>query len=144
MTEEQKIEIQKFKEENPGFFRETPPAVVEFILSEETNKKIADICEKNGVIEDTKIEGVAYRVTWVLLGGLPSGNLAMTLELGVKLVPEIAKKVADEANQFISSAMVQLKSGEVPQIKQEALKEKIIIEEKPKKPSNKDVYREQV
>ncbi len=137
------IEIQKLKEENPDFFRRTPAEVIDFVLSEKTSEKIADIAVKNGVNGEEQIEGIAFRVTWVLLGRLPSGNLAMSLELGLKLVPEVAKKVADEANQFISSAMVQLKSGKTVQFKKEPPKEKI-TEEKPKRPPSKDTYREQV
>lgn len=142
---DEKVELQKLKEEYPDFFGTTPPGVVDFVLSEKTSEKIAEIAIKNGVADEGKMEGIAQRITLVLLNKLPSGNLAMTLELGVKLTPETAKKIADEANQFISSAMAQLKSGELVQVKKEPiLKEKTVIEEKPKKPSSDDVYREQI
>jgi len=139
----QESKIQKLKEENPEFFRKTPPEVIDFVLSDETSEKIAEIAVKNGVSGEEQVEGIAFRVSWVLLGKLPSGNLAMTLELGLKLMPEIAKKVADEANEFISSAMVRLKSEEIAQPEKE-LPKKTTVEEKPKRPSSKDVYREKI
>ena len=141
---DEKVELQKLKEEYPDFFGTTPPGVVDFVLSEKTSEKIAEIAIKNGVADEGKMEGIAQRIALVLLNKLPSGNLAMTLELGVKLTPETAKKIADEANQFISSAMAQLKSGEPVQPKKEPVKEKTVTEEKPKKPSSDDVYREQI
>lgn len=141
MAEE--IELQKLKEEYPEFFRKTPPEVIDFALSKKTSEKIANIVTKNGIINAGKVEEVAERVTWVLLGKLPSGNLALTLELWVKLTPETAKKIADEANQFISSAIAQLKSGEAIQPKKEISKEEI-LGEGPKKPPSKDTYREQI
>jgi len=136
MTEEQKIEFQKLKNDYPDFFKKTPPELVDFILSGKTSEKIAGIAIKNGVSDEEKIEGIAERITLVLLNRLPSGNLAMTLELGLGLSPEIAKKIADEANQFISSAMTQPKK-ELP-------KEEVMVGQRPKRPSSKDVYREPV
>ncbi len=144
-------ELQKLKEEYPEFFRKTQTKVVDFVLSEKTSEKIAGIVTKNSINDVEKIEQITQRITWVLLDKLPGGNLAMALELGARLAPEIAKKVADEANQFISSAMVQLKSGENGQPKKELPKEKIIeepaqdrsaMDEKSKRPSSKDFYRE--
>ena len=139
----EETEIQKLKEENPEFFRRTPPEVIDFVFSEKTSEKIADIAVKNGVGEEKQVEEIAFRVVWVLLGRLPSGNLAMTLELGVKLTPEIAKKIADEANQFIASSLDQLKPETNTQPKKELPKE-ITTEEKPKRPLGKDTYREQI
>lgn len=123
----EETELQKLKEIYPEFFRKTPPEVIDFVLSEKTSEKIADIAVKNGVSDEEKVEGIAQRITLVLLNKLPSGNLAMALELGVKLAPDIAKKIADEANQFISSAS-----------------KKTITEEKPKRPPSKDTYREKI
>ena len=137
------IEIQNLKKNYPDFFEKTSPEIIKFILSEKTAGQIADICEKNGVMEEEKIEGIAYRIAWVLLGKLPKENLALTFERGVGLAPEIAKKIADEANQFISSASAQFKSGEIVQPEKE-LPGETIVEEKPKRPSSKDVYRESV
>jgi hypothetical protein len=145
----EETELQKLKEDYPDFFRKTPPEVIDFALSEKTSEKIADIAVKNGVADEEKVERIAQRITLVLLNKLPSGNLAMTLELGVKLTPEIAKKVADEANQFISSAMVQLRSGgavspeRTPSTPSPA-RTSISEEQKPKRPSSKDVYREKI
>ncbi len=139
------IEIQNLKKDYPEFFLKTPAKLVDFLFSEKTSEKIADICKKNGVADESQVEKIAQRITWVLLGKLPSGNLAAGLELWVKLTPETAKKVADEANQFISSAMAQLKSEvTIPQAKPEVRAERPVVEEPPKKPLSKDSYREPI
>jgi len=129
-------ELQKLEEEYPDFFKTTPLEIVDFALSEKTSEKIADIAIKNGVVDEEKIEGIAQRITLVLLNKLPSENLAMTLELGVKLTPEIAKKIADEINQFIDNAGIKQK----PKVKTI----QPIIEESPKRPPSKDTYREKI
>lgn len=149
----EQTELQKLKEEYLEFFKKTPPEVIDFVLSEETAKRITDICGRNRIGDEEKIESVAYRIALVFLGKLPRENLVLTLERGVGLTAETAKKVADEANQFISSAMTRLKSGGIVQPKKEMPEKKIIAsstevsvgkEEKPKKPPPKDVYREPV
>lgn len=139
----EQIELQKLKEEYPEFFRKTSPELIDFIFSDKTSEKIADIAAKNGVSDEEVVEGIAQRVTWVLLDRLPSGNLAMTFELGLKISPDISQKIADEANQFISSETAQWKLGRIIQPKEASAAEEI-TEEEPRKPSSKDVYREPV
>ena len=150
---DEKIELQKLKEEYPDFFTKTPPEVIDFVLSEETAKKITDICEKNRVGNEEKIESIAYRIALVLLGKLPRESLALTLELGVDLTAETAKKIYDEANQFIFSRLSLLKAEKakaaMPQLtappkgeSEEKPEEKSA--EEPKRPRGKDVYREPV
>lgn len=134
----EKIEIQKLKEEYPDFFERTPSEIIDLILSDRVSEKIAEIASENGVGNEEQIEGISYRITRVLLGRLPSENLAMTLESGVNLAPSVAKKIAEEANQFISSATAQ------PKKPVQSVEHVGVVEEKPKKPSNKDAYREQV
>lgn len=143
MAEE--IELQKLKEEYPDFFRKTPPEIIDFVLSKQTAKQITNICGENGVADEEKIEEIAQRIAWVLLGKLPSGNLATTLELWVKLTPEIAKKIADEANQFISSVMAHPEKKLPEETTAPAYAEAPTgKEEKPKRPPSKDTYREPV
>src|SRR3989344_8011198 len=96
-------ELQKLKEEYPEFFKNVPSKVIEFILSEETTSKITDICKKNGIAELENIEGVAYRVALVLLSRLPKENLAYTIEKGVGLSPDVAKRISEEMNRLIFS-----------------------------------------
>lgn len=136
-------ELKKLKEDYPDFFRKTSAEIIDFIFSEKTSERIANICKKNGVTEEGQVEGIAQRVTWVMLDKLPSGNLAITLELWVNIASETAKKVADEANQFISSAMAQLRSG-ANTLPEKKPAEKPVIEEKSKRPLSKDTYREQI
>lgn len=136
------IEIQKLKREGPEFFRKTSTEIINFVLSEKTSEKIADIAMKNGINNKEQIEGIAFRAAWVLLGKLPSGNLAITLELGVKLTQENAKKIADETNQFISSSMIKLKKKKNDLSSKKEISEKKPVNEKSKKSPSKDVYRE--
>lgn len=138
------VEFQKLKNKYPDFLKKTEPAVVELMLSDKTAEEVANICEKNGVKEGETIKEIAQRIGWVLLGKLPSGNLAMTLQSWVELEPITARKIADEANQFISSSMIKIKNG-APEDKEEANPENQKEEtKKPKKSPSKDVYRELV
>lgn len=136
------VEIQKLKRESPRFFKKISPEIIDFVLSEKTSEKIADIAMKNGINNKEQIEGIAFRAAWVLLGKLPSGNLAITLELGVKLTQENAKKIADETNQFISSSMIKLKKKKNDLSSKKEVSEKKPVNEKSKKSPSKDVYRE--
>ncbi len=135
------IEVQKLKKDYPEFFRKTPNELIDLVLSEKTSKRIADICEKNGVNNEQKVEEIAKRISWVLLGKLPSGNLAMALELWVKLTAENAKKVADEANQFITSFLINFKNRGASSLEKKIIKTGV-VEKEPKKSPIKDTYRE--
>jgi hypothetical protein len=142
----EETELKKLKQDYPDFFQKTPADVIDFILSEKTAEKIAEIATKNGVGSEEIIDGIAQRVTWVLLNRLPSGNLAMTIELGLKISPETAKRIADEANRLIASRATQInqpKPSEPLQTQKELPKEKI-IEEEPKRPKKPDVYHEPI
>jgi len=141
MIEEQKdnTNIEEESLEFMDFLKRVPQETIDFILADQTAEKIADICKKNGIDDETRIEGIAYRTVLVLSGDLPSGNLALTFELGLKLPNELSRKIADEINQFIVGKIAQ------PTIETTALsQEKIAVEEKPKKSPNKDTYREQI
>jgi len=129
-------EVQKLKNDYPEFFKALPPELVDFIFSEKTAEKITGICKSNNVVDEAQIEGIAYRITLVLFKKLPGENLAMTIESGLGLKPEIARKIADEANQFIASAMAQWKPKEVVV---EPPKEEL-----PPKPPSNDTYREKI
>lgn len=116
MLEEVKLELEKIKNQCPEFFEQVSPNLLEFILSEETSSKIAQICLENGVRDEEKIEKIAYRVTFVLLKQTPKEKLPEILEKEVQLNSETAKKIYTEINQFIFSHL--LKPGVVLQLKE--------------------------
>jgi len=128
------IEIQKLKSEYPEFFKQISPELLEFIFSEETSSKIAQICLGNGIEDEEKIEKIAYRITLALLDQVPKENLAEILEKGVKLNHETAEKISIEVKRLIFSRIQETQ----PTKPSPPATEK----EKPEKPTKKDVYRE--
>ena len=141
------LEFQKLKKEYPEFFEQVSPKLLEFILSEETSSKIAQICLENGVEDEEKIEKIAYQVTLALLGQTPKENLAKILEKGVKLDSEIARKVHIEVNRLIFSRIQKIQPGEIQKKRIQMEKDRIEkdeIEKKSEKPTKKDVYREPI
>jgi divalent metal cation (Fe/Co/Zn/Cd) transporter len=137
-------DLQKLKQDYPELFREVPPEIIDFALSDKTSEKISDIAVKNSINKEEEIEGIAQRITWVLLNKLPKENLAMTLELGLNLTPDTAKKIADEANQFISSVTIKLKTGSPILLEKETQKEEPQRKEESQKPLKSDTYREPI
>lgn len=94
----------------------------EFTSLEKFSPEIVDICAEQGVEDREKIEGIAYRIAWVLLNQLPKENLAFAIEHGLGVDYETSKKISDEANKRIFSAQPPT----------------------PPVPVKKDTYREQV
>lgn len=133
MAEE--TDLEKLKRDYPEFFERVLPELIEFVLSEETSSKIAEICLKNGVKDEEKIEKIAYRITLVLLERFPGEKLVETIEKEGGLAPEAAQKISAEVNRLIFSQIPAPASPPPP--KEEATEE-------PPKPPGKDVYREPV
>jgi hypothetical protein len=157
MSEE--FEIQKLKSEYPEFFVQVSPDLLEFIFSEETSSKIAEICLENGIEDEEKIEKIAYRVTLALLEQVPKENLAEILEKGVEIDFETAEKISIEIKQLIFSQIPETQPKEIQkeedQIEEDEIEEDELTQpekpsppvtekEEPEKPSKKDVYREPV
>jgi hypothetical protein len=99
------IELKKLKEDYPDFFENFPKEIAEVILAEETPLKISEICIKNGLKEEEKIEKIAYQITLVLLGQLPPKELQKTLEKELGLELALAQKIYIEADQSIFSTI---------------------------------------
>lgn len=97
------FEIQKLKEEYPELFEEFSSEFFEFLFSEKIASEIAQICLKNGIQDEEKIEEIAYLVAAVLLGELPEENLARTLEKGVGIDHETAKEISIQFKHLIFS-----------------------------------------
>ena len=141
-------EIQKLKKEYPEFFEQISPEFLEFISSEETSSKIAEICLENGIEDEEKIEKIAYRITLALLGKIPKENLTEILEKGAGLNHEIARKIHALVNLLISSKIKETPPAQPTKLKRSPLIPELVLEEeleKPPKPENhskKDIYRE--
>ncbi len=133
---DKKIKIEELQEEYPVFFENFPLSLIEFALSEETAKKIANICIENKVTDQEKVEGVGYRTAYVLFNKLPKESLFITIRDGLGVEEETAKKIAKSIADIILS--------QVPKIIEEKEEEKAeeevpVVEEKKEQD---DAYRE--
>lgn len=139
--------IQNLKKEAQ---QESPEEVVsmnliEFISSEKTSSQIADICFKNGVEDEKKIEEVSHRIALVILGALPKESLVITLESGVGLDAQTAEKISAETDKLIFSQIPQAQPQPQPPAEAEKPTKEPPEEPEPPKPpktSGKDTYRE--
>jgi len=147
----EEFDIQKLKKEYPELFEEFSPELFEFLFSEETSSKIAEICLENGVEDEEKIEKIAYRISLVLFNQVPKENLTRILERGVNLPCEIAERISMEVNRRIFSQAPEVlkKEEQLTQPAQPSLPSKPEVapppEVKPKvepKEARKDIYRE--
>ena len=147
MTEE--FDLEKIKNQYPEFFKDASDKLIELALSPETASQIAEICLKNGIEEEDKIEKIAYYISFVLLSQLPPETLPKTLEREVKIDAEKAKKIFEEVNQVIFSQV----KDELAKLYQKEVfakpparpkKPSPLPEEKPKRPPGKDIYHEPI
>ena len=165
MVEE--FDLQKIKNQYPEFFQEASNKLIELATSQETASQIAEICLKNRIEEEQKIEKIAYYISFVLLSQLPPGTLPKALEKNLPLKPEIAKKISEEVNQLIfapvkddltelykeidsegiedlTPALSEEKPKKSPPLPTETPVKTGLSEEKAKRPPKKDAYREPV
>jgi len=165
----EEFNIEKLKKENPEFFELFSSELLEFIFSEETSSKIAEICSENEVKEKGEIEKIAYRVTLALLNQVPKENLAEILEKGVNLDNKIAEKISNTIEKRIFSQIPEVQPEEIQtrkiqkeegeeqkgQIEEDKTEKSKLIQpieslssttgkEKPEKPPQKDTYREPI
>jgi len=120
-----KTEIQKLKKGYPEFFKKHSPEFLEFIFSENTSSKIAEICLGNRVEDEEKIEKIANRVVSALLGQFPKEKLPEVLEKGINLEFETAGKISKQINQLIFSQAPKIQPERVQKRKSKKAKEKI-------------------
>ncbi len=131
---DKKIKIDELQEEYPVFFESFPLSLIEFALSEETAKKIANICIENKVTDQEKVEGVGYRTAYVLFNKLPKESLFITIRDGLDVEEETAKKIAKSITDIILY--------QVPKIIEEREKEEEEVPVIEKKKEQDDAYRE--
>jgi len=143
-------EIQKLKNEYPEFFEQFSSELLEFVFSEKTSSKIAQICSENGIEDEEKVEKIAYRVGLVLLNQVPKENFTEILEKGATLNRQTAERISTEINRSIFSQIPEiLKTAEPtlpaspsPEVKPEV---EPPLEAKPEaepKETRRDIYRE--
>jgi len=126
--------------------------ILKIVFAERTPFQISEICIKNGVEKEEKIEEIAHQIGRVLLGKLPPDKLPAVLEKEAELDRFTAKKVAQEIDKIIflpvkSSLEAVYGRGTYYKIKiRPPAKSKIAPppEEKPKAPPREDVYREPI
>ena len=148
----EEFKIQKLKKEYPEFFEQISPEFLEFISSEETFSKVAEICLENGIENEEKIEKIAYRIGLVLFDQVSKENFAGILEKGVNLNREVAERISIEVNRRIFSQAPEMlkKEGEPtppapfpPSEPEVTPPPEVQSEEKPKE-VRKDTYREPI
>ncbi len=141
MPEENNIE--KLKSQYPAFFEAYPLSLIEFALNKKTAQKIANICIENKITEQEKVEGVAFRVTYVLFDKLPKENLTTTLKDGLGIDEKTAQKIAKSVDEIIFSKLPS-PTKEEPSEEKEASTEATEEKPPPKSPNSpqKDAYRE--
>jgi len=123
--------------------------ILKTLFSKKTTLRISEICIKNGIEEEGKIEEIAHQIGLVLLGKLPLKEFQKTLEEKVKLIPETTEKINREINQAIfypvKSSLEDLYKVEIAlPAKPKVTPPPKPLEEKPKVPSEEDVYREPI
>ena len=145
------------KEQFWKLYEKLPQELKDALFAEETGDNIYDVCKRNEV-EEHLGEIVDY-VGQVLVGVLAPEDFQNTLEKELNLEEGVAKKVAQEINRFIfypvrpvleqlyqTEITLREKTVEKPTIERPEIKLGIpeTEEEKPAKPSEKDVYREPI
>ncbi|PIR72644.1 MAG: hypothetical protein COU42_00490 [Candidatus Nealsonbacteria bacterium CG10_big_fil_rev_8_21_14_0_10_36_24] len=119
------IEVQNLKKEYPEFFKKHSPELLEFIFSENTSSKIAEICLGNKIEDEEKIEKIANRTVSALLGEFPKENLPEVLEKGVNLEFKTAIEISEQINQLIFSQIPKTKPEKIQKGEIKTEKEKI-------------------
>jgi hypothetical protein len=138
-----KTDIITLQEEYPEFFEAFPLEVIEFALSERLSQKIANICIENRITEKDLVEGIAFRITYVIFDKLPKENFIITLKDGLGMNEERAKSVAESVNTIVFSEFERIKNRKEDTLREEPVIRREVPQIK-RDPSQKDVYRESV
>ena len=136
------IDIINLQEEYPEFFEAFSSEIIEFVLSKKTSQKIANICIENKITEKDLVEGIAFRITYVIFGKLPKENLIITLRDGLEISEEKAKKISESVDKIIFSELERIKNKKDKDIEKKPIKEepaKIVKDD-----FKKDAYREPI
>ena len=143
------------KEELQKIYEALPKDLKEAMFSDEVADNISDICAANG-LEEEKSPEVAKFVADVFLGLLSPNEVEKTLKEKLMLEGDLSKKISQEITRLVFfplktrlEALYKIKiipppSPETTEPSKEFPKEKIPIEQTPKKGLGKDVYREPI
>jgi len=115
------IEVQNLKKKYPDFFKKHSPKLLDFIFSQNTSSKIAEICLKNKIEDEKMIEKIANRVVSALLEQFPKEKLPEVLEKGVNLEFETASKISAQINQLIFSQTLRGKPQKIQKEKKKPI-----------------------
>jgi len=140
MTDE--TNLQKLKKEYSS-------NLIELSNHEKFAPQIVEICLKNNIEDEKKVEKIAYHIASVLLGNLPLEILPKILAINLEIDIELAKKISEEANQLIFSQVKDDLDNLYPPFKPEKPasappEPKEVSEEKPERPFKKDIYKEPI
>ena len=135
-----KISNKKFWE----LYKDIPQELKDVLFSEKTTEDIEDVCKKNKSMEN--FDEINDYTAQVLLGILPSDDLAETLEKETNIEKKVAKKISREIFRLIFFPVKQvLASMHETEITPSAqIKAKPLVQKKSATPSGKDTYRETV
>ncbi len=139
---EQKADINELKEKYPSFFEAFSFRLIDFVLGGEMAQKIANICIENRILEQDKIEKIAYKVTFVIFGKMQKEILASSIEQDANISKEVAEKITTSVEKIILSRAHEMKNEVKEPPKEEKKEEQKIATPSPS--SAKDTYREPI
>ncbi len=139
---EQKTDINELKEKYPSFFEAFSFRLIDFVLGGEMAQKIANICIENRILEQDKIEKIAYKVTFVVFGKMQKEILASSIEQDANISKEVAEKIATSVEKIILFKAHEMKNEAKDLPKEQKEEDQKVVTPSP--PSAKDTYREPV
>ncbi len=141
---EQKTDINELKEKYPSFFEAFPFRLIDFVLSGEMAQKIANICIENRVLEQDKIEKIAYKITFVVFNKIQKETLASVIEEDAGIPKETAEKITISVDKIILSQIHKLKESEEEKTEEKEEQKTTEPPPPPPSPDKKDTYRESI
>ncbi len=144
---EQKKDINELKEKYPSFFEAFPFRLIDFVLNGEMAQKIANICIENRILEQDKIEKIAYKITFVVFNKMQKEALPSIIEEDTGVSKEIAEKIAISVDKIIISQIHKLKDENIEDDENKIVEEKKVEQKTPPlspSPEKKDTYREPI
>ncbi len=147
--EQEKININKLKEQYPSFFEAFSYKLIDFVLGGKMAQKVANICVENRIFDEKKIQKIAYRVTFVIFGKMPKEKLSSSIIKEAEVNSEVAENISKSVDAIIFSQIKSLSEEEEEEKQKDSQKDNIpekekLVPEKPPQASTKDTYREPI
>jgi hypothetical protein len=86
-------------------YEKLPDAIKEALFSEENFKIVSDICEINGITDDSSKSQLMKYIGRTLMGKLPIKDFFITLELEMDMETKKAKAISREIDRKIFSGL---------------------------------------